>query len=201
MTRPTPAALAMARSTLPPRRVASTPMRPQAFATALQTATAAKAPMLKSPLLSAKTTETVHAAMMPAALTRGGPDPMSRSEIVANAEKLMGIPYVWGGNSGSGLDCSAFISKAWGVARHTTDNLSSIATPISKDELRTGDALNLTTARDDDGAGHVRMFDKWANAGKTKMWVYEETPPRSIHHVINWDPSYTPMRRMNTVDA
>jgi cell wall-associated NlpC family hydrolase len=177
-------------------------MRPQAFANALQMATAAKAPALKSPALAARTTttsETYHAAMLPA--VAGGPEPMSRSEIVANAEKLMGIPYVWGGNSSTGLDCSAFISKAWGVSRHTTDNLSAVATPISKDELRTGDALNLTTARDDDGAGHVRMFDKWANAEKTKMWVYEETPPRSVHHIINWDPSYTPMRRMNTVDA
>jgi len=31
--------------------------------------------------------------------------------------------------------------------------------------------------------------------------VYEETPPRSVHHVINWDPSYTPMRRNNTIDV
>jgi hypothetical protein len=33
------------------------------------------------------------------------------------------------------------------------------------------------------------------------MYVYEETPPRSIHHVINWDPSYQPMRRFNVTDA
>jgi hypothetical protein len=32
------------------------------------------------------------------------------------------------------------------------------------------------------------------------MWVYEETPPKSIHRVIDWDPSYTPMRRLNVVD-
>lgn len=202
MTRPTPAALAMARSTLPVRRVASTPMKPTAspFASALQIATAGRTPTLKSPTLAARTgaaQPTFHAPM----LTAGGPDAMSRSEIVASAEKLMGIPYVWGGSSQSGLDCSAFISKAWGISRHTTDNLGSVATPISKDELQAGDALNLTTSRDADGAGHVRMFDRWANPEKTKMWVYEETPPRSVHHIINWDASYTPMRRMNTLDA
>src|SRR5205823_9874375 len=49
MSRPTPAALAMARSSLPVRRVASTPMRPQAFANALQMATAAKPPMPQAP--------------------------------------------------------------------------------------------------------------------------------------------------------
>ena len=134
-------------------------------------------------------------------ISAGGPAAMSRSEIVANAEQLMGIPYVWGGNSTAGLDCSAFISKAWGVGRQTTDTLSSVSRAVSKDELQAGDALNLTTARDSDGAGHVRLFDRWANPEKTKMWVYEETPPRSLHHVINWDPSYQPMRRSNTVDA
>jgi cell wall-associated NlpC family hydrolase len=215
VSRPTPAALAFARSTLPARRVASTPMKPvvSPFANALKTAaTLNNGAVFKSPTLASRTAsaaglglQTVNAPMISAAnapaINPSGPAPMSRSEIAANADKLMNIPYVWGGNSQSGLDCSAFVSKAWGVSRHTTDNLSAVATPISKDELKTGDALNLTTARDDDGAGHVRMFDKWADPQKTRMWVYEETPPRSIHHVINWDPSYTPMRRINTIDA
>ena len=130
----------------------------------------------------------------------GGPAPMTRQQIVDAAQQYMNVPYVWGGNSASGLDCSAFVSKAWGVSRHTTDNLSAVSRKISKDDLQTGDALNLTTAADDDGAGHVRMFDKWANSEHTKMWVYEETPPRSVHHIINWDPSYTPMRRLNVLD-
>jgi hypothetical protein len=113
----------------------------------------------------------------------------------------MGIPYVWGGTVASGLDCSAFVSKAWGVSRHTTDNLASVSTPVSKDELQAGDALNLTTGKDPDGDGHVRLFDRWANPEHTKMSVYEETPPKSIHHVINWDPRYQPLRRMNLTDA
>jgi hypothetical protein len=136
-----------------------------------------------------------------AMISGGGPTAISRSEILANADQLMGVPYVWGGTSASGLDCSAFISKVWGVGRQTTDTLSSVAQPVSKDELQAGDALNLTTGRDSSGAGHVRLFDRWANPEKTRMWVYEETPPKSLHHVINWDPSYTPMRRSNTVDA
>ena len=131
----------------------------------------------------------------------GGPAPISRSEIVKNAQSLIGVPYVWGGTVNSGLDCSAFVSKVWGVSRHTTDNLSAVSHPISKDELQTGDALNLTTGADPEGDGHVRLFDEWADAAHSKMWVYEETPPRSIHHVINWDPKYQPMRRTNVVDA
>jgi cell wall-associated NlpC family hydrolase len=194
MPRPTPTQLAFARSTLPVRRVASVPASPQKspFATVLQQATAAN-----RPVSTARPVAVRNAPM----ISGDGPAAMSRSEMVANAEQLMGVPYVWGGTSASGLDCSAFISKVWGVGRHTTDTLASVARPVSKDELQAGDALNLTTARDSDGAGHVRMFDRWANPEKTKMWVYEETPPRSIHHVINWDPSYQPMRRTNTLDA
>jgi len=38
----------------------------------------------------------------------------------------------------------------------------------SKDEVQAGDALNLTTARDSDGTGHVRLFDRWANPEKPR---------------------------------
>jgi cell wall-associated NlpC family hydrolase len=145
----------------------------------------------------AKPASTYHSAMLPGA----GPQPLSRSDIVASAQQLLNVPYVWGGTSATALDCSAFVSKAWGVARQTTDTLSSVAHPIAKDDLQPGDALNLTTGRDPDGDGHIRLFDRWANPEHTKMYVYEETPPRSIHHVINWDPRYTPMRRHNLLDA
>ena len=149
------------------------------------------------PSAAAKLGGVVHAAMIPG----GGPAPISSSQILANAQQLMGVPYVWGGTSANALDCSAFVSKAWGVGRLTTDNLASVSSPVSKDELQAGDALNLTTGKDPDGDGHVRMFDKWANPEHTKLWVYEETPPKSIHHVINWDGHYQPMRRFNTVAA
>jgi cell wall-associated NlpC family hydrolase len=195
MTRPTPAALAFARSTLPVRRVASTGPTAPGFAALLKSAALKKSPAIQTQ--PAKAAQPVyHAEMVP-----GGPTPMSRTEIVANAEKLLNIPYVWGGLKETGLDCSAFISKAWGVARQTTDTLSSVSHAISKDELQAGDALNLTTGRDPEGDGHVRMFDRWANAQHTKMYVYEETPPKSIHHVIDWDSKYQPMRRTNVVDA
>jgi hypothetical protein len=125
---------------------------------------------------------------------------MSSSAILANAQQLLNVPYVWGGTSAKGLDCSAYISQAWGVGRQTTDTLASVSQAVTKDQLQAGDALNLTTSKDSDGTGHVRLFDRWANPEKTKMWVYEETPPKSIHHVISWDKSYQPMRRFNTVN-
>jgi cell wall-associated NlpC family hydrolase len=193
--RPTPAAVALALANSPVRRVASTPNLPvqQPFAKLLQTRTT---PQLKSNPTGHGSSALVHAPM----IAGSGATPVSRSAILANAQQLMNVPYVWGGTSSSGLDCSAFVSKAWGVGRLTTDTLSSVSQPIAKNDLQAGDALNLTTGKDADGTGHVRLFDKWANPEKTKMWVYEETPPRSVHHIISWNSSYQPMRRNNTVD-
>jgi cell wall-associated NlpC family hydrolase len=210
VTAPTAAVLALARSSLPTRRVSAAVApanRPQ-FASLLRQASfslpGASAPQVARKLsvstaLPLSTPALTHAAFQP--VTSGGSAPISRGEILARAQSLMDVPYVWGGNSSSGLDCSAFVSQVWGVSRHTTDTLSQVATPISKEELQPGDALNLTTSADSRGTGHVRLFEKWADAAHTRMWVYEETPPRSVHHVINWDSKYTPMRRQNVVDG
>jgi cell wall-associated NlpC family hydrolase len=194
VTRPTPSALAFARSTLPVRRVALTGTLDKSGFAALLASTKATTRAVAPPRVAPKLASVTHAAMIPG----GGPAPISSSAILANAEQLLNVPYVWGGTSASGLDCSAFVSKAWGVGRLTTDNLSTVSQAVSKEELQAGDALNLTTGKDPDGTGHVRMFDKWANPEHTKMWVYEETPPKSIHHIINWDAHYQPMRRFNT---
>jgi cell wall-associated NlpC family hydrolase len=206
MTAPTAATLAMFRSNLPAKRVASPSTTPNRFASMLKAATVPSRPTLQTTQMNVPQRAAIfHSAMLdaaaPAQLVAAGPSPMSRSDIVKNAEQLMNVPYVWGGTANSGLDCSAFVSKVWGVSRHTTDNLSAVSHAIAKDELKQGDALNLTTSNDADGTGHVRLFDRWADAAHTKMYVYEETPPRSIHHVINWDPKYQPMRRTNVVDG
>ncbi len=196
MPRPTLAELALVRSNLPTRRVAAPQTAPSSarsnqFASILQAAST-PAPRMAS-----------MQAMRPIAnpTSSGGPGPMSRSQMLENAQQLIGVPYVWGGNTPTGLDCSTIVSRVWGVSRHTTDTLAEVARPIGKDELQPGDALNLTTTRDDDGRGHVRLFDRWANPERTSMWVYEQTPPRSVHHIIKWDPSYTPVRRLNVVEA
>lgn len=123
-------------------------------------------------------------------------DALERSAIVARADALLGIPYVWGGNTLAGLDCSSYLSRVWNVPRQTTDTLSAVADPIVKAELRAGDALNLPTWKDPDRYGHVRLFDRWEGAPGGKLWVYEQTADtgRSVHRLIDWDDRYQPMR-------
>ena len=118
-----------------------------------------------------------------------------RQHILSRAASLLGLRYVWGGNSTTaGMDCSAYVSWAWSASRFSTDSIWQISFPISKSELRPGDALNLTTGRDPERRGHIRLFEAWANVERTLMWVYEETPPRVVHRVIVYDERYQPIR-------
>jgi hypothetical protein len=123
------------------------------------------------------------------------PSARLRNEILARASLMLGTPYLWGGNSSRGMDCSAYVSAAWTVSRYTTDSIWAVSHPITKDELLPGDAMNLTIGRDPRRAGHIRVFEAWANAARTVMWVYEETPPRAVHRAIAYDPRYQPIRR------
>ena len=118
-----------------------------------------------------------------------------RAEILRRAATLIGLRYVWGGNSTvNGMDCSAYVSWVWGTARYTTDSIWNVSFPIAKSDLRAGDAVNLTIGRDPARKGHIRLFEAWANAERTAMWVYEETPPRVVHRVVAYDDRYQPIR-------
>jgi hypothetical protein len=118
-----------------------------------------------------------------------------RGQIVSRAASLLNIPYVWGGNSTkNGMDCSAWLGRVWAVGRYSTDSLWNVSFAITKDQLLPGDAVNLTTGRDPKRLGHIRLFEAWANAAHTVMWVYEETPPRSVHRVVVYDDRYQPIR-------
>jgi len=125
------------------------------------------------------------------------PDPSlaMRQAILDRAASMLGTPYVWGGNTpGRGMDCSAFVSATWGVARYTTESIGWVSFAIAKSELRPGDAMNLQIGRDPEGFGHIRLFEAWANEAHTLVWVYEETPPRAVHRVVVYDDSYQPLR-------
>ena len=133
----------------------------------------------------------------PAPAVEPAPDATAqiRQRILSRAASLLGLKYVWGGNSTTaGMDCSAYVSWTWGVIRYTTDSIWNVSFPITKGELRPGDAMNLTIGRDPKRTGHIRIFEAWANIEHTLVWVYEETPPRVVHRVIVYDDRYQPIR-------
>jgi hypothetical protein len=132
------------------------------------------------------------------------PDPslVLRQQILDRAASMLSTPYVWGGNvAGRGMDCSAYVSRTWDVARYTTESIGWVSFAISKSDLRPGDAMNLTIGRDPEGYGHIRLFEAWANEAHTLVWVYEETPPKAVHRVVVYDDRYQPIRLAGLTNA
>lgn len=71
--------------------------------------------------------------------------------MLAEAEKYLGYPYVWGGSSPStSFDCSGFVSwvinqsGAGQVGRQTAQGLYNLCTPVSRQDARPGDLIFFT---------------------------------------------------------
>lgn len=121
---------------------------------------------------------------------------LNRDQIISNASNWLGLPYLWGGFERAGIDCSAFVSRAWGLATHyTTDTIQAVSHPINRADLQPGDALNLPTWADPRRTGHIRLFGGWADAAKQSFVSYESTDPLgSVRRVVAWDDRYMPIR-------
>ncbi len=90
----------------------------------------------------------------------------SGSAIVSEASKFLGVPYLWGGESPSGFDCSGLVQYVFGqlgveVPRGSVDQ-SEVGTPVaSLSEAQPGDLLFFEPGQN--GAppgkpGHVAIY-------------------------------------------
>ena len=83
------------------------------------------------------------------------------AQIVSNAKKLLGTPYVWGGTSLSGFDCSGFVQYVFAqsgitLPRTTADQVK-MGSFVSKSDLQPGDLVFLqNTYRQ--GVSHVGIY-------------------------------------------
>lgn len=81
------------------------------------------------------------------------------NRIVDYSKNFLGTPYVSGGSSPSGFDCSGFTSyvyKQFGVSLpRTAAGQASVGTPVSKSELMPGDLLFFNTYG---GISHVGIY-------------------------------------------
>lgn len=97
----------------------------------------------------------------------GGPEYSDRSRLVANAEAFMGIPYLWGGTSPKGFDCSGFTKTVYflnGIilSRDASQQYQyglRMRRDYPADSLRPGDLVFFgTSGRGRPRATHVGMY-------------------------------------------
>lgn len=87
------------------------------------------------------------------------------ARMIAEAEKYLGVPYVWGGYSPSGFDCSGFVcwvvnhcGNGWDIGRTTAEGIRQICHYVSPEEARPGDIIFFEHTYDTAGASHVGIY-------------------------------------------
>lgn len=86
--------------------------------------------------------------------------------MIREAEKYLGYPYVWGGASPStSFDCSGFVcwvinhcGNGWNVGRTTAEGLRQHCTYVSPSEAKPGDLIFFQGTYNTSGASHVGIY-------------------------------------------
>lgn len=86
------------------------------------------------------------------------------AKMLAEAEKYLGYPYVWGGSSpATSFDCSGFVSwvinhSGWDVGRRGAQGLCNLCTPVSPANARPGDLVFFKGTYDTPGVSHCGIY-------------------------------------------
>ena len=137
---------------------AATAPQPASFASALGAATATTQPA---------PAKTATATAAPAGVTGGA--------VVTDASRYLGVPYVWGGESTSGLDCSGLVQKTFGdlgiSLPRTAAEQQRVGTPVaSLADAQPGDLLFFGYP-----AHHVAIY-----AGNNRL-IESPEPGKTVH--------------------
>ena len=82
--------------------------------------------------------------------------------IVAQAKKMLGTPYKWGGSGLLGVDCSGFVQYVFRQMGKDLPRLSSqqatAGQRIGLDKLQTGDLVAWDNSDRNNGADHIAIY-------------------------------------------
>ncbi|MET0934327.1 MAG: C40 family peptidase, partial [Mycetocola sp.] len=104
---------------------------------------------------------------------------ISGSDVVATAKKYLGVPYIFGGEDSSGMDCSGLVQRVYAdlgidLPRIVPDQAAMGTEVGSLADAQPGD---LIVAK---GSGHILIY-----AGDNKV-IHAPRPGTSVSLVENW---------------
>lgn len=91
-----------------------------------------------------------------------GARPTTGADLVADARKFSGLPYLWAGTSSAGFDCSGFTAAVYGVhgivLPRDADDQAGGGTPVDVSRLQPGDLLFYSPTAERSAITHVSMY-------------------------------------------
>ncbi|RZJ47633.1 MAG: NlpC/P60 family protein [Chryseobacterium sp.] len=125
----------------------------------------------------------------------------SAKDILKDAEKYLGSPYKFGGNSSSGFDCSGLTTKVFDdnglkLPRRSADQANS-GKNIDVEEVKPGDLLFFATAGGSK-VSHVGIVHTIQNDGEIKF-IHASTSKGVIISSLNekyWNKAYLHAQRI-----
>lgn len=123
------------------------------------------------------------------------------SELSATATKYLGTPYVYGGTTSNGFDCSGYTSKVFsdlGIKlNRTSSSQYQQGTAVAKSDLQVGDLVFFNTSGS--GISHVGIY-----IGDGKM-IHSQTGQGVSYSNVNdpyyWGSRYVGAKRITTFDS
>lgn len=107
------------------------------------------------------------ATRTPATVKAHKPGPRASDEVadalVSEARTWLGVPYVYGGTSRQGTDCSGFLVQVYKAAAdislpRTTSEQQTFCAPLKRADVAVGDILFFTSKKSGAKVAHVGMY-------------------------------------------
>lgn len=83
--------------------------------------------------------------------------------LLSEAYRYLGVPYVWGGNTENGIDCSGFVKNVFSVCGYASlprlgSDQMAYGTPVPVDQLQPGDRLYFGKRTERVGIKHTAIY-------------------------------------------
>jgi hypothetical protein len=121
---------------------------------------------------------------------------IGRERVIARARSWADAPRRYSQEdcdpaSGYRLDCSGYVSMVWQLDPPglTTVELPQLCDQIDSSELRAGDVVMLGGPGTAGDAGHVIIFESWAEPQPARFWAFEQVSSGTAHHLRTFPPS------------